>query len=81
MGEFIVRVADALQLEKPHVVGPDLGTAAALFAAAAHFGRFLSLVVGTGGAAVPFQFDSRCGCVRPTSNHIDGSVDEKSSSA
>src|SRR5262245_64968432 len=34
MGEFIVRVADAFRLEKPHVVGPDVGTAAALFAAA-----------------------------------------------
>jgi pimeloyl-ACP methyl ester carboxylesterase len=55
MGEFIVRVADAFHLEKPHVVGPDVGTSAALFAAAAHPGRFLSLVVGTGGAAVPIQ--------------------------
>jgi pimeloyl-ACP methyl ester carboxylesterase len=55
MGEFIVRVADAFRLEKPHVVGPDVGTAAALFAAAAHPGRFLSLVVGSGGTAVPIQ--------------------------
>ena len=55
MGEFIVRVADAFRLEKPHVVGPDIGTSAALFAAAAHTGRFSSLVVGTGGAAVPIQ--------------------------
>ena len=55
MGEFIVRVADEFRLEKPHVVGPDIGTAASLFAAAAHPGRFLSLVVGTGGAAVPLQ--------------------------
>jgi pimeloyl-ACP methyl ester carboxylesterase len=55
MGEFIVRAADAFGLEKPHLVGPDIGTSAALFAAAAHAGRFLSLVVGTGGAAVPIQ--------------------------
>ena len=55
MGEFIVRVADAFHLEKPHVVGPDVGTAAALFGAAAHPDRFLSLVVGTGGTAVPIQ--------------------------
>lgn len=55
MGEFIVRVADAFGLDKPHLVGPDIGTSAALFAAAAHPGRFLSLVVGTGGAAVPIQ--------------------------
>ena len=55
MGEFIVRAADAFRLERPHVVGPDIGTSAALFAAAAHPDRFLSLVVGTGGAAVPLQ--------------------------
>ena len=55
MGEFIIRAADAFDLEKPHVVGPDVGTAAALFAAAARPDRFLSLVVGTGGAAVPIQ--------------------------
>jgi pimeloyl-ACP methyl ester carboxylesterase len=55
MGEFIIRVADAFRLEKPHVVGPDIGTSASLFAAAARPDRFLSLVVGTGGAAVPIQ--------------------------
>jgi pimeloyl-ACP methyl ester carboxylesterase len=55
MGEFLVRAADAFGLEQPHVVGPDVGTGASLFAAALHPGRFRSLVVGTGGAAVPLQ--------------------------
>jgi len=55
MGDFIVRAADAFGLEHPHIVGPDVGTAAALFGAAAQPGRFLSLVVGTGGTAVPIQ--------------------------
>jgi pimeloyl-ACP methyl ester carboxylesterase len=55
MGEFIVRAADAFGLEQPHVVGPDIGTGTSLFAAALHPGRFRSLVVGTGGAAVPLQ--------------------------
>jgi pimeloyl-ACP methyl ester carboxylesterase len=55
MGEFLVRVADEFGLRQPHVVGPDVGTAAALFAAAVHPGRFRSLVVGTGGTAVPLQ--------------------------
>ena len=55
MGEFIVKIADALGLEYPHVVGPDVGTSASLFAAARHPGRFRSLVVGTGGAAVPLE--------------------------
>lgn len=55
MGEFVVRVADAFGLEQPHVVGPDVGTGASLFAAALYPGRLRSLVVGTGGAAVPLQ--------------------------
>ncbi len=55
MGEFVVRLADAFGLEQPHVVGPDVGTGASLFAAARHPGRFRSLVVGSGGAAFPLQ--------------------------
>jgi pimeloyl-ACP methyl ester carboxylesterase len=55
MGDFIVRAADAFGLDHPHIVGPDVGTAAALFAAAAQPGRFRSLVVGSGGTAVPIQ--------------------------
>ncbi|WP_327290495.1 alpha/beta fold hydrolase [Streptomyces sp. NBC_01198] len=58
MGEFVVRIADAFGLAKPHVVGPDIGTAASLFAAARHPDRFRSLVVGTGGAAVPITLGS-----------------------
>jgi pimeloyl-ACP methyl ester carboxylesterase len=55
MGEFVVRAADSFGLDRPHVVGPDIGTAAALFAAALHPGRLRSLVVGSGGAAVPLH--------------------------
>ncbi len=55
MGEFLIRVADTLGLENPHLIGPDIGTAAALFAAALHPGRLRSLVVGSGGTAYPLQ--------------------------
>jgi pimeloyl-ACP methyl ester carboxylesterase len=55
MGELVVRVADSFGLDSPHVVGPDVGTGAALFAAALHPGRFRSLVVGSGGTAYPLQ--------------------------
>jgi pimeloyl-ACP methyl ester carboxylesterase len=55
MGEFVNRVADAFGLDNPHVVGPDVGTGAALFAAALHPGRLRSLVVGSGGTAYPLQ--------------------------
>jgi pimeloyl-ACP methyl ester carboxylesterase len=55
MGEFVLRAADAFGLDRPHVIGPDIGTAASLFAAAAQPGRLRSLVVGSGGTAVPPQ--------------------------
>jgi pimeloyl-ACP methyl ester carboxylesterase len=55
MGEFVIRLADAFGLENPHVVGPDIGTGAALFAAARHPGRLRSLIVGSGGAAFPLN--------------------------
>lgn len=55
MGEFIVRAADAFGLEQPHVIGPDVGTGASLFAAALHPGRLRSLVVGSGGSAFPLR--------------------------
>ena len=55
MGEFVVQLADAFGLEQPHAVGPDVGTAALLFAAASHPSRFRSLVVGTGATSFPLE--------------------------
>jgi pimeloyl-ACP methyl ester carboxylesterase len=48
MGNFVVRIVEAFELTKPHVVAPDVGTPACLFAAANHPGVFKSLVVGSG---------------------------------
>jgi pimeloyl-ACP methyl ester carboxylesterase len=58
MGEYIVRIADEFGLANPHVVGPDIGTSAALFAAARHPGRFRTLAVGVGGTAVRLKLGS-----------------------
>lgn len=58
MGEFLIRAADAFELEQPHVIGPDIGTSAALFAAAQLPGRFRSLVIGSGGASFPLELTS-----------------------
>jgi pimeloyl-ACP methyl ester carboxylesterase len=55
MGEFLARLVDEVGLARPHLVAPDVGTSAALFAAATDTGRFASVIVGTGGAAVPLQ--------------------------
>jgi pimeloyl-ACP methyl ester carboxylesterase len=48
LGEFVTRILDAFDLDRPHVVAPDVGTTACLFAAANHPGIFRSLVIGSG---------------------------------
>jgi pimeloyl-ACP methyl ester carboxylesterase len=48
LGEFVVRLIEAFDLIQPHVVAPDVGTPACLFAAANHPGVFKSLVIGSG---------------------------------
>jgi pimeloyl-ACP methyl ester carboxylesterase len=48
LGDFLLRILDAFGLERPHVVAPDVGTPACLFAAANHPGIFKSLVIGSG---------------------------------
>jgi pimeloyl-ACP methyl ester carboxylesterase len=55
MGEFLARLITETDLGRPHIVGPDVGTAAALFAAAAHPQQIASVIVGTGGAAFPID--------------------------
>ena len=55
MGGFLAQLITEAALGPVHLVAPDVGTSAALFAAAAHPERFASVVVGTGGAAVPIQ--------------------------
>jgi pimeloyl-ACP methyl ester carboxylesterase len=55
MGGFLARLVAEADLGTPHLVAPDVGTSAALFAAAAYPERFASVTVGTGGAAVPLE--------------------------
>src|SRR6476659_2318795 len=55
MGTFLAQLIAEADLGRPHIIAPDVGTSAALFAAAAHPERIASVIVGTGGAAVPIQ--------------------------
>ncbi|HTP22801.1 MAG TPA: alpha/beta hydrolase [Solirubrobacteraceae bacterium] len=55
MGSFLAALIAEVDLDRPHIVAPDVGTSAALFAAAAHPERIASVIVGTGGAAVPIE--------------------------
>jgi pimeloyl-ACP methyl ester carboxylesterase len=55
MGGFLAHLIAEADLGRPHLVAPDVGTSAALFAAAAYPERIASVIVGTGGAAVPIE--------------------------
>jgi pimeloyl-ACP methyl ester carboxylesterase len=55
MGGFLAELIAEADLGRPHIVAPDVGTSAALFAAAAHPERIAGVIVGTGGAAVPLD--------------------------
>lgn len=48
MGEFLLKVIDALGLHQPHVCAPDVGTPAVLFCSANHPGTFKSMILGSG---------------------------------
>src|SRR3954454_13439744 len=55
MGTFLLRLIDEWGLGRPHLVGPDVGTGAVLFAASEDLDRFPSAVVGSGGASFPLE--------------------------
>jgi pimeloyl-ACP methyl ester carboxylesterase len=55
MGGFLARLIVEADLGRPHIVAPDVGTSAALFAAAIHPERLAGVIVGTGGAAAPID--------------------------
>lgn len=52
MGDFLVKVLDQLGIQRAHVVAPDIGTLAALFAASRTPERFESIVGGSGGISL-----------------------------
>ena len=55
MGTFLAQLIAEADLGTAHLVAPDVGTSAALFAAAEHPERIASVIVGSGGTAVPIQ--------------------------
>jgi pimeloyl-ACP methyl ester carboxylesterase len=55
MGAFLLRLVDEWGLRRPHLVGPDVGTGAVLFALSEDLDRFPSAVVGSGGASFPLE--------------------------
>ena len=57
MSGFLIQVLEEWNISDPHLVCPDIGTPAALFAAARHPGRIRSLVVSGGATAHPLEVD------------------------
>src|ERR1700750_152602 len=55
VGTFLARLIEEWGLGPPHVVGPDVGTAAALFLAANAPDRVTSLTIGGGAVRVPID--------------------------
>ena len=80
MGGFLNRLIDEADLGSVHIVAPDVGTSAALFAAAEHPERFDSVIVGTGGTAIPCSWVSRSsrGCSTRTSTGTGGWIRARS---
>ena len=59
MGKFLLRMTAEWGLGHPHIVGPDVGTGAVLFAASEDVDLFPSAVVGSGGASFPLEVTGR----------------------
>lgn len=55
MGDFLARLIEEWELGAPHIVGPDVGTAAALFLAARSPEKVTSLSIGGGAVASPIE--------------------------
>ena len=55
MGYFLARLIDEWDLGTPHIVGPDVGTAAALFLAARAPEKVTSLTLGGGAVLFPIE--------------------------
>jgi pimeloyl-ACP methyl ester carboxylesterase len=54
-GAFLARLIDEWALGSPHIVGPDVGTAAALFLGARTPERVTSLTIGGGAVGFPIE--------------------------
>lgn len=55
MGDFLARLIDEWGLGAPHIIGPDVGTAAALFLTAKSPDHVTSLTIGGGAVTSPVQ--------------------------
>jgi pimeloyl-ACP methyl ester carboxylesterase len=57
MGQFLVKLIGEWDLGAPHVLGPDVGGPAALFAAAESPSSLTSAIIGNGATAYPLDVD------------------------
>jgi pimeloyl-ACP methyl ester carboxylesterase len=57
MGDFVVKIASALNVEHFHAMGPDIGSPTLLFTASHYPEVVQSLVIGSGASVFPLQID------------------------
>jgi pimeloyl-ACP methyl ester carboxylesterase len=82
MGEFLGLLIDEWGLGAPHIVGPDVGTAAALFLAARSPERLTSLTIGGGAVAFPIEAaGSLAEFIEAPSLDVLGEIDARSAIA
>ena len=55
MGRFLIRLIEEWELPAPHIIGPDVGGPAALFAAAESPSSLKTMVIGNGATAFPLD--------------------------
>ncbi|WP_421611977.1 alpha/beta fold hydrolase [Agrobacterium tumefaciens] len=73
MGQFLLRTMDELRIERAHVVAPDVGTLAALFAASSNPDRFESIVGGSGGISLDLLGNPLLQIVKSSKDDFTGS--------
>jgi pimeloyl-ACP methyl ester carboxylesterase len=73
MGGFLLRIMDRLGTDRVHLVAPDVGTLAALFAAHAAPERFESITGGSGGISLDLLGEPLRGIVQSSRADFAGS--------
>ncbi|HMI58232.1 MAG TPA: alpha/beta hydrolase [Gemmatimonadaceae bacterium] len=57
MGDFVMEIASALDVDRFHAIGPDIGSPTLLFTASHYPEAVQSLVIGSGASVFPMQID------------------------
>lgn len=71
MGKFYIRLLETLDIDRCHVIAPDVGTAASLFAAFEAPDLFATVTVGSGGTDMDLVGERLRAIIKAPLNEID----------